>query len=65
VNVTAYLKRLDRLEAAMGQSRLRVVSGPLGGDFTAAISEEISAGRARKTDFFVWVNRFADDWKPE
>lgn len=64
MNVSGLLKRLDKLEGAMGQARLCVVSGPMGGDFATQIAEKIAAG-ARRTDLFVLVHRFADDWKPE
>ena len=65
MNVSSLLKRLDKLESAMGQSRPCVVSGPFGGSFNAEIADKIAAGQARPTDFFICVHRFADDWKPE
>ena len=65
MNVSNLLKRLDKLESAMGQSRPCVVSGSFGGDFKAEIADKIVAGQARPTDFFICVHRFADDWTPE
>jgi hypothetical protein len=65
MNVSSLLKRLDKLETAMGQSRPCVVSVPFGGSFKEEIAAEITAGRARPTDFFICVHRFADDWTPE
>ena len=59
--IAGMLRRLDKLEGAMGEARICVLSGPFGGDFTAAIANEVSAGRARKTDFFVYVNRFCTE----
>jgi hypothetical protein len=65
MNVSGLLKRLDKLESAMGQSRPCVVSGPFGSDFKEQIAAAVAAGRARPTDFFICVHRFADDWTPE
>jgi len=61
MNIAQLAKRLDRLEDAMGRARIRVVSGPYGGDFSAEIAKEVAAGRARPTDFFVYVNQFCTD----
>jgi hypothetical protein len=58
------LKRLDKLTGVMSQVRICAVPGPYGSDFAAEIAEKIAAG-ARKTDLFVCVHRFADDWTPE
>jgi hypothetical protein len=62
MSAAALLKRVERLKAAMGQSRLCVLSGPYGGDAAAAVAAAISSGRARPNDLFVYVNRYSDDW---
>jgi hypothetical protein len=61
MNLQSLLKRLDKLETAMGQSRPCVVTGPYGGDFKAEIAAKIASGQARPTDFFICVHRYADE----
>jgi hypothetical protein len=65
MNLAALQKRLEKVEAAKGQTRMRVFAGPFGGDFDGAIAKAIASGWARKTDLLVCVNRYSDDWKPE
>jgi len=64
--VASLSRRLDKVEWSAGQRRRRlfVVEGPYGGDFSALIAEKISTSRARASDLFVCVHRFAD-WNPE
>jgi hypothetical protein len=65
MNLASMQKRLEKLEAVKGQTRLRVFTGQHGGDFDAEIGKAVASGWARKTDLFVYVNRYSDDWTPE
>jgi len=65
MNLASMQKRLEKLEAAKGQTRMRVFTGPFGGDFDAAIDAAVASGWARKSDLLVYVNRYSDDWEPE
>ena len=65
MNLASMQKRLEKLEAAKGMTRIRVIAGPFGVDFDKAIDAAGAAGWARRTDLFVYVNRYSDDWKSE
>lgn len=65
MNLAALQRRLEKVEAAKGQTRVRVFVGSFGGDFDAAIDAAIASGLARKTDLLVCVNHYSDGWTPE
>jgi hypothetical protein len=52
MNLVSMQKRLEKLEAAKGLTRVRVIAGPFGGDFDKAVDDAVRSGWARRTDLF-------------
>lgn len=57
MNVSSLLKRLDKLETAMGQSRMFVFEMPDGEPDKA---RQITPGICRKNDVRIFIRRFSD-----